>query len=188
VNIATILKQINQGNKQAYAEIVEHYQHSLFAYLGRMGISQGMAEELAQETFLRAWQNLERFDPNKAAFSTWLFTIARRLALNELSRFAYKYESSGGEYIESTMDDNQTPGEDLTQQQQKQILTQALLKLPLDQRNLLALAYVQELELADIARIEDCPVGTIKSRLYRARQTLIAHLPDDTLELNDATR
>jgi RNA polymerase sigma-70 factor (ECF subfamily) len=183
VNIADILQQINKGNKQAYADIVNHFQHSLFAYLGRMGVSQSQAEELAQEAFLRAWQNLDRFDPEKAAFSTWLFTIARRLALNELSRFSYKYESTGNEYIEPETGERQTPNEDLAQKQRKQMLTQALLKLPLDQRNLLALAYVQTLELADIARIEDCPVGTIKSRLYRARQALLTQLTEHGLEI-----
>lgn len=183
MNIAAILQQISKGNQQAYAEIVNHFQHSLFAYLGRMGISQSQAEELAQETFLRAWQNLNRFDPEKAAFSTWLFTIARRLALNELSRFSNKYESTGHESVEPETDESKTPNEDLAQKQQKQRLTQALLKLPLDQRNLLALAYVQELELADIARIEDCPVGTIKSRLYRARQALLTHLTEYGLEI-----
>ena len=92
MDIQPILQQIRQGNRQAYAPIVAHFQRPLFGYLGRMGLTQAQAEDLAQETFLRAWQALAQYDPQQAAFSTWLFTIAHRLALNELARAANKHE------------------------------------------------------------------------------------------------
>lgn len=164
-----IVHQIATGNRQAFAKLVEHYQHSLFAYLGRMGLPQAIAEELAQETFIRVWQNLSRFDPQRAAFSTWLFTIARRLALNELSRHSYQQEALP---LDETQQIDENSDDELNNWQQRETLKRAMQRLPLDQRNLLALAYVQELNLQAIADIEDCPVGTIKSRLHRARQQL----------------
>ena len=74
------------GDPLAFAALVRRYQGSLFAYLGRMGLSDALCEELAQETFLRVWKNREKYDPTKAALSTWIFTIGRNVALDTLSR------------------------------------------------------------------------------------------------------
>lgn len=168
-DVSHLLQQIAAGHDQAFAKLVELYQHSLFAYLGRMGLPQAIAEELVQETFIRVWQHLPRFDAKRAAFSTWLFTIARRLALNEMSRHAYQYETTA---LESFHDVDEDSEQALEYWQHRQQLQQAMYQLSLDQRNLLALAYVKELNLQAIAEIEGCPVGTIKSRLHRARQLL----------------
>ena len=59
------------GDRQAYALLVQRHQRGLFGFLGRMGLTQAEAEDLAQEAFVRAWQHLPRFDPQRAAFSTW---------------------------------------------------------------------------------------------------------------------
>ncbi|MGB1311056.1 MAG: sigma-70 family RNA polymerase sigma factor, partial [Leucothrix sp.] len=88
------LTAIQRGDKTAFAALIGRYQKPLFAYLGKMTLPQAVAEEVAQETFIRAWQAKESFDPERAAISTWLFTIARRLALNELDRAAHRLEVS----------------------------------------------------------------------------------------------
>ena len=175
MNHATI-KRIRQGDKTAFSVLVERFQKPLFSYLGKMGLSQAVAEEIAQETFIRAWQAREQFDPERAAISTWLFTIARRLAINELQRAVHRYEqpninksSDNNDYA----DENQTtPNTHLEQSQQQQLLFQALQTLSAEDRSLLALAYLKELEFSAIAGIESIPVGTVKSRLYRIRQQL----------------
>ena len=77
------------GDPVAFGELVTRYQHSLFGFLGRMGLEPAVCEELAQETFLRAWVNRASYDAGKAAVSTWLFTIARNLALSHLSKKQY---------------------------------------------------------------------------------------------------
>jgi RNA polymerase sigma-70 factor (ECF subfamily) len=64
-----------------------------------MGLSQAEAEEVAQDTFLRAWQHLDRFDASRAAFSTWIYTIARRLALDLLERAEHRYRVHDGSRI-----------------------------------------------------------------------------------------
>lgn len=177
MDIQHTLRQIANGNRQAYAELVEHFQRPLFGYLGRMGLPQAQAEEIAQETFLRAWQNLGQYDPKRAEFSTWLFTIARRLALNELERASSRLEetlhSSGGEEGKE-VEDTQTPSAvaRLEQQEQQQRLQQALRRLPLHERSTLALAYIQGLDIKTIARIEACSESAVKTRLHRAREQL----------------
>ena len=142
------------------------------AYLGRMGLTQSVAEEIAQETFLRAWHKLESYDSSRAQFSTWLFTIARNLTLNEFERSANKLEVASDEMLQDYVCKRNLPAEELSQKQQVQLLLAALRKLPLIDRSALALAYFQELDQATIADIEGCTVNAIKVRLHRAKQKL----------------
>ena len=81
----SIIERIAGGEREAFGELVQRYQQPLFGFLGRMGITQAQAEDLAQETFLRAWAHLQQFDPARAQFGTWLHTIARNLAFTWLS-------------------------------------------------------------------------------------------------------
>ncbi|MDZ4262961.1 MAG: sigma-70 family RNA polymerase sigma factor [Pseudomonadota bacterium] len=179
MDIKALLKRIEAGDKQAFASVVDHFQRPLFGYLGRMGLSQGPAEEIAQETFLRAWRRLGDYDPGRAEFSTWLFTIARNLALNELSRAACKYEVVTGEMLPDVAGDGLQPAAALSEMQQRRRLHAALCGLAPTQRSALALAYFKELDLASIARIEGCSVGAIKVRLHRAKQQLRQLLEED---------
>lgn len=172
MDIDIILRRIRGGDRSAFAELVEHFQRPLFGYLGRMGLHQGQAEELAQEAFLRAWQQLASYDPRHAAFSTWLFTIARNLALNELTRASSRHEQAVGDQLPELPCEQAQPAQALMAQQQRQRVQQALRQLPHDDRSALALAYFEELDLASIARIEGCSVAAIKVRLHRARQRL----------------
>ena len=177
-----ILTAIQQGDKTAFAALVERFQKPLFSYLGKMTLSQAVAEEIVQETFIRAWQAKATFDPERAAISTWLFTIARRLALNELDRAAYRFETSGqsssadsetGRFDDEHEDSNALNPQDALQKSQlRTALWQALTTLSPHDRSLLALAYLKELEFSAIADIEGIPVGTVKSRLHRIRQQL----------------
>lgn len=96
VDIKPLIERIRNGDRQAFGQVVIFYRGPLFGFLGRLGLNQSHAEEIAQETFLQAWKRLGSYDPHLAAFSTWLFTIARNLALNELSRAANRYEETGG--------------------------------------------------------------------------------------------
>ena len=110
MNITEILRQINAGDSHAFAAVVTHYQRPLFGFMGRMGLSQDLAEEIAQETFLRAWRNLGQYDPRRGQFSTWLYTIAKNLTLNELSHAVHERELSiGGELPEIACDRPQPP-------------------------------------------------------------------------------
>jgi RNA polymerase sigma-70 factor (ECF subfamily) len=170
----TILKRIRQGDTNAFSLLVERFQKPLFSYLGKMGLSQAIAEEVAQETFIRAWQAREQYDSERSSAITWLFTIARRLAINELQRAMHRYEhsfsyQSSDNYLH---DESKEESNEQVQLPKQKLLQQALSTLSTDDRSLLAFAYVKEFEFSVIADIEDIPVGTVKSRLYRIRQAL----------------
>lgn len=172
MDINPLIHRIQQGDRSAFAGIVSRYQGPLFGYLGRMGLGQAMAEELAQEAFLRAWTHRDDFDPARAQFSTWLFTIAHRLALNELGRAARRHEVADGLAApEAPAPEHQPPEALETAQRQRQVQA-ALRMLPLSDRSALALAYFQELDMATVARIENCSVATLKVRLHRAKARL----------------
>lgn len=185
--VAPLVARAAAGDRSAYAALVRQFQRPLFAFLGRMGLRQAEAEELAQEAFIRAWQHLPHYRAETAAFSTWLFTIARRLALNALDRADHQRLHTGHPAAEddSAACDTPGPAQALQSRQQQTQLQAALRRLSPDDRSVLALAYVHELTLADVARIEDCSPAAAKARLHRARERLrqaLAELDLHTLE------
>lgn len=172
MDIQALLKRIENGDRSAFSPVVQHFQHSLFGYLGRMGLPQSLAEEVAQETFLRAWKNLNGYDTSRAEFSTWLFTIARNLALNELTRAANQNEVADDDLLQNYASINAEPDAAFSQAQLQKRLLKALLTLSIPDRSAIALAYLQELDLKAIARVEGCSTNAIKVRLHRAKQRL----------------
>ncbi|MGD0839446.1 MAG: sigma-70 family RNA polymerase sigma factor [Polyangia bacterium] len=157
------------GNRSAFRLLILRYQRPLFKFLGGFGIEQAIAEELAQETFLRAYRSLSVFDSAKSAFSTWLLTIAKRLAINETRR-------SRARVVHVTIGDAATEepsaGEQLESAQRSHRVRRALQGLPLALRSAVVLAYMKEHTLAEIAAIENCSIGAIKSRIHRGKGLL----------------
>jgi RNA polymerase sigma-70 factor (ECF subfamily) len=157
-----------------------------------MGLLQAEAEEIAQETFLRAWNRLADYNPRRGEFSTWLFTIARNLALHELNRAAASREVATPEPLPDAAAETPPPCEAVSEMEQRRRLRTALRQLPLADGSALALSCFKELDLAAVARIEGCSVGAIKVRLHRARQRLrqldalvergLLRVPDDFAE------
>ncbi len=172
MDIGRVLARIADGERDAYAEVVETYQRPLFAFLGRMGMTPAVAAEIAQETFLRAWRNIAQYQPGRADFSTWLFAIARNLALNELTRAASRKHGAVEHALPSASPAAAAPGEQLERLQSIARVRDALNRLSLEDRTTLALAYVQELPLAAIAALEGTTEGAVKTRLHRARARL----------------
>lgn len=172
MDIRPLLERIRNGDRQAFAQVVAYYQGPLFGFLGRLALGSAHAEEIAQETFLRAWSRLDEFDPRRAAFSTWLFTIARNLALHELERAARRHETAVPDEMAEHACGRPTPPAAWADKQHKLRLQAALHQLSLPERSALALAYIEELDLAAVARIEACSVAAIKTRLHRAKARL----------------
>ena len=136
-------------------------------------------EDLAQETFIRAWRHLGDFNPARAGFSTWLFTIARNLAFNECTRAASRREVPPPEDEPEAACHAPQPPEAYERDQTRRRLQAALRQLPLADRSVIALAYVRELDGTEIARIEGCSPVAVKTRLHRARQRLRELLETD---------
>ena len=171
-DILDVLQRVARSDGQAFAELVVHYQRPLFAFLGRMGLNAARAEEVAQESFFRAWQNLPSYRSEQAQFSTWLFTVARRLALNELTRPQLRHEVGADDKTPEPTSGMAGPEQTLEQRQSQEQVHAALRSLSTDDRSVLALAYTHELSAANIAAIEACNVDAVKTRLHRARQRL----------------
>lgn len=176
-HLAEQITRAAAGDRRAFEVLVRRYQRPLFSFLGRMGLRQFEAEELAQEAFIRVWQHLDRYRVEQGAFSTWLYTIARRLALNELDRAGRRLQDSTGDSPPDAACEQLGPEQFLQGQQQRTALLEALRSLPMGDRSVLALAYVHDLSLADVARIEGCSEAAAKARLHRARQRLREALP-----------
>ena len=157
------------------------YQRPLFRFLGGFGLAQAVAEELAQETFLRAYRSLSDYDAAKAKFSSWLLTIAKRLAMNEKARShqrAPHTEVSVSETELSGLDPVPRAHEALETEERRTRVQRALQRIPEVLRSALVLAYLKELSLDEIATLESCSVGAIKSRIFRGKQLLRAALAE----------
>jgi RNA polymerase sigma-70 factor (ECF subfamily) len=162
---------------QQFRLLVEHYQYSLFGFLGRMGFSREDAEDIAQDVFLKVWRHRASYDPAKARVSTWLFTIARNTALNKLQGNTVqgnKVQLVSAHDVELAADRYREPEQQLQQRQARQRLTNAIQQLPLDDRSVIALFYIDELTSAQAAAILECSPNAFKTRLFRAREKLKA--------------
>jgi RNA polymerase sigma-70 factor, ECF subfamily len=174
-----LIRQVLGGNRNAFRLLVIRYQRPLFRFLHGMGFELAAAEELAQEAFLRAYRSLSDYDPGKAKFSSWLFTIAKHLAQNEAARSHRRaphldwQAQAGAAELRSP---SPSPQEALEQAERGHRVHQAIQQLPELLRGTLMLAYVKELSMQDIAAIESCAVGTVKSRISRGKQLLRATL------------
>jgi RNA polymerase sigma-70 factor, ECF subfamily len=177
-SIESLVAGARNGDKANFGEIVRRYQGPLFGFLGRMGLTQAQAEDIAQEAFLRAWRNINAFDAGRAQFSTWLFAIARNLALNEVLSAKHKVETHHDENSDEPESNERSQTDLLIAQQDRDALQKALRRLPHDDRSVIALAYVNELDLAAIARIEHCSLAAVKTRLHRAKLKLRELLKD----------
>jgi|WetSurMetagenome_2_1015567.scaffolds.fasta_scaffold11509_2 RNA polymerase sigma-70 factor, ECF subfamily len=173
----TLITLSKQGNTRAFVQLTKNYQNFIFHYLGRMGLTQAEVEELAQDTWLRVFQHLHKYEAEQATFATWILTIARRLALNALDKAYRQFEVQDEDsMLEIAETETLTPFERIALTQRQSLIRNALKQLPPEQRSLLSMAYLQELSLEQIAQIEECALGTIKSRLFRAKSRLHALL------------
>ena len=173
----SLIEHTLAGNRQAFRLLVLRYQRPLFRFLGLLGIRGARAEDVAQETFLRAFKALGTFDPARAAFSTWLFTIAKRLAIGEWRR-ARQEQRAPAELGEArSLAPN--PAQSALLAERARRIERALLALPEQLRSTFFLSQIKELTLEEVAELEGCALGTVKSRIFRAREQLRLALAED---------
>ena len=179
MDIDADINKIAAGDHVAFGRIVEAHQGRIFGYLGRMGLDSATAEDIAQETFLRLWRKAGQFDAKLASPATSILTIARNLALTHLARPARRVEITDDAEPPDNACDRLQPDEALHAKQQRARLHTALERLAPADRSLLAASYIEDLGLAEIARIEGCTTGAVKVRLHRARARLREILEED---------
>jgi RNA polymerase sigma-70 factor (ECF subfamily) len=158
---------------EAFHLFVLLYQDRVFAFLERMLVRSSGIEDLAQETFLRAYRAFPRFDVDGVARpSTWLLTIAARLALNERRR--ERNAPKGAEPLSQPA--APTPETEMENRELACAIRDAAGALPEDQRAAFILAEFHDVSVAEMARILEVPENTVKTRLYRARVRMQALL------------
>jgi RNA polymerase sigma-70 factor, ECF subfamily len=174
-----LIAKFNDGSREAFVELVHRYQGRIVNFIYRALGDFERSEELAQESFLRAFRKADSFD-SKYRFSTWLYTIARNLASNELrdrSRRPVPYTiededwaSAGQSYVDVKSSTGADPAHVLLNKEMKEALEKALEQLSGDHRMALILKEYDGLTYGEIAEILDTSAGTVKSWVYRAKR------------------
>jgi len=162
------MRAIQKGDMVAFSDMVDRYKNRLMNVIGRMLSSSEEAEDVVQETFVRVYQHRQSFN-FQHCFSTWIYTIGLNLARNELrKRKKFKYyditemQGSESEFAVEAKLPSRLP----------EVLNAAVEGLPEKYRTAFMLRDVQELSYEEVAQILDVPLGTVKSRVNRARLIL----------------
>ena len=171
-----LIERAIAGERQAAGDLIRAHQRSVYGYILRMSGRPDVAEDIVQEAFVRVLGNLHRFD-FRYRFSTWLFTIARRLYLNAMAKNKPVYDtdfvgSMGKSQGRSNTSTESTIYSHERQQVQHDALQEALLTLTDEQREIIILFHQLDWPIALIATHLDMPEGTIKSHLHRGRKRL----------------
>ncbi|MDE3098613.1 MAG: sigma-70 family RNA polymerase sigma factor [Verrucomicrobiota bacterium] len=179
---AALMLRAGRGDRAAFADLVEKYKQPVVAFIFRTLRDEAEAEDLAQNVFLQAYKSRRRYK-RTAKFSTWLFTIARNLCLNELRRRsrhpaqsldelrddARPAEAPARQYEDKS---RPTPPQNLLRRELEQKIEEALASLPENQRSAILLCRQDDLSYEQIAKILRCSLSATKSLIHRARETL----------------
>jgi RNA polymerase sigma-70 factor (ECF subfamily) len=177
---AALMLRAKRGDRAAFAELVEKYKQPVMNFVFRSLRDEIEAEDLAQNVFLQAWKSRARYRQT-AKFSTWLFTIARNLCLNEIRRRsrhpAESIEEAHAEHEDQPRqqyeDKSQiAPPDKLLHGELAQKIEEALAELPEAQRTAILLCRQDELSYEEIAGVLDCSLSATKSLIHRGRETL----------------
>ncbi len=179
----TDMARLVAGHDAALNDLMERHAEKLFHYLVRSLQSEEDAADLAQETFVRVYQNRAKFDASHK-FSTWLYVIATNLVK---SRYRYRSrhpqvsldaenEATGESFRESVPENNPTPSESLQGAERAEAVRKAVGQLPEELRAPLILSEYEELSHAEIGAILDCTPKAVETRIYRARKLLRENL------------
>ena len=171
------------GNDAAFTQLVTRYKDPIINYINTMVGNYEIAADLAQETFLRVYQNIGRYN-NLYQFSTWIYRIATNLAIDEIRyrkrrgqvfyRNVWENQADGAaeEREFALSDSGRGPGDEVLRKESGRVIGDAIRSLPPKYRTAFVMKEVQELPYDEIARILKTSPGTIKSRLHRARELL----------------
>jgi RNA polymerase sigma-70 factor (ECF subfamily) len=161
-----------EGDDAAFGQLVEQYQRPVFSLCYRMLGNSKAAEDAAQESFLRAYRNLKRYDPDRS-FATWLLSIASHYCIDQMRKRKLDTISTDALPSEIIADHNAPNPEREFRSREKEAMIQNLLtELKPTDRAAIVLRYWHQYSEAEIAEALDLSVSAVKSRLFRARQAL----------------
>jgi RNA polymerase sigma-70 factor (ECF subfamily) len=173
-----LVKRVQAGDKRAFDLLVKQYQHKIIGLIGRYVYDQHEALDVAQEAFIKAYRALPGFRGD-SAFYTWLYRIAINTAKNHLVARNRRppdvdVDVDDAQYLgtENELRDLETPENALYRDELERVVKQTLDRLPEDLRVALTLREFEGMSYEDIANVMDCPVGTVRSRIFRAREAI----------------
>ncbi len=183
-----VVELARKGSEAAYRELLTRYERPVFSLIFRMVRDHELAEDLAQETFIKVLNNLDRYSP-EFKFSSWLFKIANNLTIDHLRRRrvdtisiegapdAVTAESARATSI-AVVSGNESPLEELESRELGTAIERAIGKLRPEYRACILLRHVEDKSYEEIAEIVKLPLGTVKTYIHRARHELRTALGD----------
>jgi RNA polymerase sigma-70 factor, ECF subfamily len=178
-----LVERVQRGDKAAFDLLVSKYQRKIFRLLSRLIRDQAEIEDIAQEAFIKAYRALPNFRGD-SAFYTWLYRIAINTAKNHLVSQGRRAPTTTEADIEEaeTFDDGDhlrdlnTPESMLLTKQVGEAVNRAIDELPEDLRTAIVLREIEGLSYEEIAESMNCPIGTVRSRIFRAREAIAQEL------------
>lgn len=178
-----LVERVQRGDKGAFDLLVSKYQRKIFRLLSRLIRDTAEVEDVAQEAFIKAYRALPNFR-GESAFYTWLYRIAINTAKNHLVSQGRRVPTTTEADIEEaeTFDDGErlrdlnTPESMLRTKQVAEAVNRAIDQLPEDLRTAIVLREIEGLSYEEIAESMNCPIGTVRSRIFRAREAIAQEL------------
>jgi RNA polymerase sigma-70 factor (ECF subfamily) len=176
-----LVKRVQRGDKTAFDVLVLKYQHRIGAVIGRFVPDYAESQDIAQESFIRAYRAIANFRGD-SQFYTWLYRIAVNTAKNHLVAMKRRPPTSDVEaedaehFSGGRMQDNDTPERELLREEIAREVSQTVAGLPEELRTAITLREMDGRCYEEIAEAMDCPIGTVRSRIFRAREAIDARL------------
>lgn len=173
-----LVERVQKGDKRAFDLLINKYQHRIVSLVSRYVSDPHEAMDVAQESFIKAYRAIDRFRGD-SAFYTWLYRIAINTAKNWLVARKRRPPASdidaadAEQYdIESRLKEQGTPENELLREEIKTTVYDTIAALPDDLRTAIMLREIEGMSYEDIAVTMDCPIGTVRSRIFRAREAI----------------
>jgi RNA polymerase sigma-70 factor (ECF subfamily) len=165
-----------RGETQAFELLVRKYQQSIMNYIGRMVRDREMALDFTQDVFVKAYASLRSFEP-KYKFTTWLFRIASNLVIDhwrkkKIPARSISEPTEAGGLADDVPDDEPSVVRKFELAELRRRIEKALERLPVSQRELFVWRHVNGLSYEEMAEIKNLPLGTVKNRVYQAKETI----------------
>jgi RNA polymerase sigma-70 factor (ECF subfamily) len=174
-----LIESVASGDKQALEQLFARHSARIYRFVLRITGNAALSEDIVSEVFLEVWRRSGRFE-GKAQVSTWMFAIARNKALQALrSRWQKPSDEDGAAEVVDSVDD---PEAAVHEKSRSIVLRRCLSRLSPIQREIVDLVYYHEKSVAEVAQIVGIPVGTVKTRMFRARSRIAELLAEAGLD------
>ena len=173
-----LVERVQQGDKKAFDVLVQKYQHRVIKLIARFVRNSDDVQDVAQEAFIKAYRALKNFRGD-SAFYTWMYRIAINTAKNHLVAASRRATDSAVDAQDAEQYDSgdwlreyATPERELLAGEIKGVILNTISDLPSDLKEAITLREMENLSYEEIADVMDCPIGTVRSRIFRAREAI----------------